>query len=160
MKCLIIFPLNIASARLMSNDNCFNDILIKLNDYLQLIDLNNTGYIAEIIAQIILLKAFDKASIDDTYSRPIKVETFLKILLGKDIYKEIENKIDDSVLKGLICFNHFIKRFNDTTYANVLEYFVQRGAAGKFKDSQNKSDLFIPIVLESSNISYFFLCQL
>lgn len=108
--------------------------LMKLNDIVQLMDLNVTGYIAEIIAELILLKTFDKSLNDLTFSKPISVEMFLKKLLGTDYYQKEHSSIDNQILEGLVCFNHFIKRFDSITHDEVFKNFIGRGAAGKFKN--------------------------
>ena len=143
----------------MSNKSHFNEILIKLNDHIQLMDLNFTGYIGEVVAEIILLKAFDHNPKQDksSFSKAILVEDFLFSLLGINNFGKIKKIIDPTVLKGLICFNHFNKKFDDLKYAHVNESFIERGAAGKFKDGHYRSDLFIPIVLESNEISFIII---
>jgi hypothetical protein len=71
------------------------------------------------------------------------------ILLGN-----IQVTIDNNTKKFYINTNDITFQPTFSNYENVLEYFVQRGAAGKFKDSHYHSDLFIPIVLTSNKISY------
>lgn len=149
----------------MSNENDYYDILDRFNYYIQETDLEVTGGLGEIISQLILLRAYDKAALDNQnkikqnkyYTNTVTVKDFLKQLFGSEI--ENINKINDDILSGLVSFNHFIKRIGSESnktldYDVILRKFVARCAAGHFENQHEGIDFFIPIVLKNNEISY------
>ena len=140
----------------MSKKTNFIDMLISINDLVRTTNLDSTGAIGEIVAEIILLKAFDVISHN---LKPITVRLFLKSLVGEENLKIIENCLNDHsyLFNGLVCFNHFIKKFDDLTYSHAIRDFIGRAAAGQFKDKHVSYDLFIPILLENDELSYIFV---
>lgn len=141
----------------MSCEKKFKEILLKLNEYTQLLDLNPTGNIGEIATQIILLKAIDKLNTTQTFSKAYTVSEFLISFLGNDEFNLIKQNIDDDIKNGLVCFSHFIRKADDLTFNDVLPGFIGRAAAGQFKKGHPVFDLFIPIVLENNNITYILI---
>ena len=76
----------------MSCEKKFKEILLKLNEYTQLLDLNSTGNIGEIATQIILLKAIDKLNTTQTFSKAYTVSEFLISFLGNDEFNLIKKQ--------------------------------------------------------------------
>ena len=77
----------------MIKDENFNEIIMKLNDYIQMMNFEAIGPIGEIAAELILLKAFDhsdKVNLSETCT----VRSFLTKLLGNDNF-DISNDILD-----------------------------------------------------------------
>ena len=138
----------------MSNDQIFSDMIDKIIDFVQLLNLDTGGSIGEIVAQLLLLKAFDNSQklLD---SEACTVRSFLTTLFG-DFSDQI-SKIPTKTLNGIVYFNHFIQRLEDFTYDDVLPSYIARGAAGQFKKNFETFDLFIPIVLEKSDITYILI---
>lgn len=142
----------------MCCEKSLKEIFLKLNEYTQLLDLNSAGNIGEVVAQIILLKAFDKVNSQfKTISKAYTVTEFLTSLLGIDQYKLIQSDINKEIKEGIICFNHFIRKEDDLNFNDVLPGFIGRAAAGQFKKGYPHFDLFIPIVLTNDNITYIFI---
>lgn len=154
----------LASAQIMSNERNYYDILNNFNYYIQETDLEITGGIGEIISQIILLRAFDKAAASQIlqnkyYSNSVTVKDFLKQLFGNQI---LIDTVDNHVLSGIVSFNHFIKRIGEDSnkslnYDVILSRFIARCAAGHFENRHEGIDFFIPIVFENNKISYIFI---
>ena len=135
----------------MFNDKNFNEIIVKVNDYIQMLNSEATGPIGEIVAQLLLLKAFDHAK-KVTNSEACTVKEFLISLLGNVIFN-----VSNDILNGIVFCNHFIERLKDFSYDDVVAHYVARGAAGKFKPRQPAYDLFIPIVLENNALTYMLI---
>ena len=50
-----------------------------------------------------------------------------------------------------------IRRIDDFAYSDVLPGFIARGAAGILKKNYKNFDLFIPVVLENSDVTYILI---
>ena len=135
----------------MIKDANFNNVIMKLNDYIQMMNFEAIGPIGEIAAQLILLKVFDHS--DKVHlSETCTVKSFLEKLLGNTNFD-----VEKDILDGVVYFNHFIERLENLSYDEVLNHFVARGAAGKFKRFEKAFDLFIPIVLANNEITYMLI---
>ena len=132
-------------------DSNLNDIIANLTDYIQLMNLEATGPVGEIVAQLILLTAFDHSTKEDQ-SEVCTVKQFLSTLFGS-----CPSKIPDTILNGIIFFNHFIERLNKLCFDDILQGFLARGAAGKFKKNYKTFDLFIPFVLQGNEVSFILI---
>lgn len=109
-------------------------------------------FLGEIVAQLILLLAFDKSKSNLNTST---VEDFLKSLVGENQYNaKIRALVNEDLKKGVICFNHFIRKFDDLSLADTIYYFIGRAAAVQCKNNNPNIDLFIPVVLENGEITY------
>lgn len=143
----------------MSNNQKYLETLQNINTFVSLMGLNATGAIGEIIAQVILLKAFDNVQIQNKsgeFSKPISVELFLKSLFGEANFKDL-NLNDTNLLGGLVCFSHFIHKLDDFKAEDAIQFFVGRCAACQFKKCHESSDLLIPIVLKDNTITYIII---
>ena len=79
--------LAVAASLIMSKQENITSILNNLNNYIQSLNLSITGAIGEIIAELILLLAYDRATINlDNIGRAITVESFLISLVGETYY--------------------------------------------------------------------------
>lgn len=78
--------LAVASSLIMSDQNNLRSILSNLNNYIQTLSLNSTGSIGEIIAELILLLAYDRACDNNNIAKAITVESFFISLVGAKIY--------------------------------------------------------------------------
>ena len=137
----------------MQNENDFLEILQEINNQIQVMSLETTGAIGEIVAQIILLKAFDNATDNLEELKTLTVSSFLNSLLLPGLFETIRDKLPKEVLGGLICFNHFIKKYDTLTEDDVKMDFIGRAAAGQFKNLTKAYDLFIPMILEDNSLS-------
>ena len=138
----------------MTDEHIFPKILEHLINFIQLMNLEVTGPIGEIVAQLLLLKAF-KNSQKITDSEACTVESFLTSLFG---HLPINcNRMPKKILNGLVYFNHFIRRLDDFTYDDVIPRFIARGAAGQFMKNFVIFDLFIPVVLEQDEVTYILI---
>ena len=123
-------------------------------NFVQLLNLETGGPIGEIVAQLLLLKAFDNRP-KMINSEACAVLSFLTTLFG-GVFHHISN-ISPKTLNGLIYLNHFIQRLEDFTYQDVLTSFVARGAPGQFMKKFETFDIFIPVVLENNEITYILI---
>jgi hypothetical protein len=130
-----------------------------LNKYTQTMFLESAGAVGEIIAELIILLAFDQAQKNSgkSYLSAITVEQFLKTLIGCENFEKFRSKTTIEMLESLICFNHFVRKFDDLSYRDTLNDFIGRGAAGQFKRKNIGFDLFIPCILKSNEISYIYI---
>jgi hypothetical protein len=153
-------------AELMKENEPLKQMLNYLHSYVKRLNSNATGYIGEIVAEIILLLANDRAHdyqnqkkrLNKLYSEPITVYQFLASLIGETKFNSMENKdlISSDILKALVCFTHFIQKLDNVNYESTCIDFLGRCAAGQFKAYQENFDLFIPIILENNEVSYLF----
>jgi hypothetical protein len=155
-----------SAASLLSNENHQIEMLKCLNSYVQTMYLEAAGSIGEIVAQIILLLAFDNGrkmsqvtSSSDSllYTAPIQVKTFLLSLIGEKIFEAIKDNMNSDLLDGLLCFTHFERKFDRLNIADTKRDFIARSAAGQFKPKEPGYDLFIPILLPNNQITYILI---
>ena len=141
----------------MQKEKSFLEILQEINNQIQVMSLEATGAIGEIVAQIILLKAFDNATDNLEELKTLTVSSFLNSLLLPGLFETIRDKLPKEVLGGLICFNHFIKKYDELTEDDAKIDFTGRAAAGQFKNQTKGYDLFIPVILEDNNLSFILI---
>lgn len=135
-----------ASANILKRESTFIEVVKSVNDFLQSASsLDSLGAIGEFVSQILLLKAFDRISdktsckfitnlkkffyliYDFIDSKPRTLEEFLKSLVGetnfkKYFYKDSVCLVQEELLKGLVCFTHFIKKVGqDLEYQHSLD---------------------------------------
>jgi hypothetical protein len=155
-----------SAASLLSDENHQIEMLNCLNSYAQAMNLDSTGSIGEIVAQIILLLAFDngrkmtkiKSSGDSVlYTAPIQVKNFLLSLIGKENFEKVETNMNNDLLDGLLCFTHFERKFDKLNITDTKRDFIARSAAGQFKPKELGYDLFIPIILRNNKVSYILI---
>ena len=152
-----------AASMIMSESEHLKSILDNLNNYVQSVSLNSTGSIGEIVAELILLLAYDRACgniLDMTLKNLLKaitVESFLKSLVGESNYDIMKKDIPKNIEKGLLCFTHFIKKYDKLNVEDAIKDFIGRGAAGQFKNNEKGIDLFIPVVSGNDIITYIFI---
>ncbi len=105
----------------------FNEMIMKLNDYIQMMNFEAIGPIGEIVAQLILLKVFDHS--DKVHqSETCTVKSFLEKLLGKTNFD-----VSEDILTGIVYFNHFIERHDNLIYDEVINHFVPEEQQADFK---------------------------
>ena len=138
----------------MADDQIFSEILEYLINFIQLMNLEVTGPIGEIVAQLLLLKAFvNSEKIID--SEACTVKSFLTSLFG---HLSMDCKrIPKKILNGIVYFNHFIRRLDDYTYDDAIPRFIARGAAGQFMKNFEIFDLFIPVTMQQDEVTYILI---
>lgn len=98
----------------------------------------------------------DKTAQPFVQLKPITARQYLIALIGTDNFEKIKDQVDPSLLKGLVCFNHFIKTVQDVNVFSMIQY-IGTAAACKLKPGHELIDLCIPVVLDNSQISYIFV---
>jgi hypothetical protein len=157
-----------SAAKLMLNKQNLTEMLQCLNTYVQTLYLEASGSIGKIVAQIILLLAFDNArqttkdSVDKANESilitvPIQVGQFLLSLIGRENFEKLKCNLNSELLDGLVCFTHFERKFDNLSMQDTKTDFLARSAAGQFKPKEPGYDLFIPILLPSNHITYMLI---
>lgn len=108
----------------------------------------------ESIAEMIVLAAIDNLK---PLFNSVLVEAFLKSLFGEVAAAPIlDSFAGKPILKGRVCFNHFIKLKESATVDNLIYCFI-RGAAISGYTQQFGWDLCIPVCLEDGRLSAIFI---
>lgn len=121
-----------AAAILMTNHDHLADMLEHVHNSLAVMSLDYSGAIGEVVTELILLLAFDKAVTEqqakaqeskrDDYSlKPVTIEQFLKVLFGEQHFDQMN--IEQNTKEALLYFNHFVKVFDDLSEADVHKLF-------------------------------------
>jgi len=121
--------------------------------------------IGEIVAQIILLLAFDNArktivnrpNESILITMPIQVRDFLISLIGITKFEKFKGGFNCALLDGLVCFTHFERKFDPLNMQDTKSDFIARSAAGQFKPKESVYDLFIPVLLYDNNVTYILI---
>jgi hypothetical protein len=144
-----------AAAQIMNETNAFAEILNIFDKVIKKAPtITDTGMIGELVAQIILLAAKDKAAFDKynghpnlefkkaLNSLPITVEEFFIALLGRENYKKkfpkkmMQITSSTNVLelkKAILSFSHISQKFDVMQKTGLFLDFLGRNAAGAFK---------------------------
>lgn len=146
-----------SSARIMEHKENLLNIISVFNNFMQSFSLNTVGALGEIVAELVLLLAFDDASKKKKrsfYSLPITVEEFIQSLVGRTNSEKILNTLELKFKNGLVYFTQFIKKLDDLVYKDLRSAFLAKCAAVQLKDNHKDIDLVIPVVLEDNGIGF------
>src|SRR5438132_2746844 len=113
------------------------------------------GYRGELAARLLLLRAWDKASLKtqqmspevNVFSRSMTLEQFLSSLLASDNFDKVKleiSKSKNSPLNLRLRFNHFIQCTYTPTRMQLVEFFC-RCAAVLCKRNQTGVDIILPL---------------
>lgn len=85
------------------------------------------------------------------------MEELLESWLGREFIDNHKDKLDKSLLAGLVCFTHFSKKLDGLLAEHAKPDFLGRCAAGQFKDNTPGFDLFLVILLKNGKITYILI---
>jgi hypothetical protein len=153
-----------AAAQVMSNMVTLDLILKKLSVMITSPTLTATGNMGELVGQLILLRAMDKAvekrykatgkSEQDhnqhfKYSLPVTVEEFLIGLVDEAHFNtHFANTVSKDFLEGLVCFSHFTQKADVLRRHGLIVDIIGSCAAGLFKPNFPRYDAFIVVFLK------------
>lgn len=167
-----------AAAFLMANHDHLAQMLKEVHTSLLSVSQDHFDAIGKVVAELILLLAFDRAVIahvrherdqssdatrqesDDEeedessnqnyyHLRPVTVEQFLKVLFGENHF--IQMNLDKETKESLLYFNHFVKVLGDLSESDVHRLF--KSCAGvQYKANNPRFDLVLFAMRRDSTI--------
>ena len=151
-----------AAARIMNDSNVnLTELINQLSSALKK-GVVEAGYRGELAARLLLLKAWDDCNkkkhpngtdVGNDYSHFVTMNEFLKSLLTDNVYRRIENHLEEQVKftgtkfgEAYIKFTHFINITYTPDRKSLCDALI-RGTAFSCKRNQRGVDIIIPIYI-------------
>jgi hypothetical protein len=152
-----------AASHFMADQTILVEILTELNNLTRsksTIRVSSARLINQLVAQIILLIAKDKAAIKKyasmnvSFSTSFTIEEFLTALFGQKNYDfHFKLKLADEIKHSIVSFSYFLQKLDILKAHGLIVNFIGRNAAGLFVVVRaHKWNEFIPFVCPDNQV--------